>query len=97
MTSEEARELVDQILTTINQPKLNDLQTEIFCQAWIGSTSKSIAERLDYKVDYINQVAARLWKSLSLGLNETVSKKNIKAVLHRYHTQTISQLDTDPH
>jgi hypothetical protein len=74
MTSEEARELVDQILAAANQPQLNDLQATIFDQAWIGGTSRSIADRLDYKVDYINQVAARLWKALSICLNETVSK-----------------------
>jgi WD40 repeat protein len=92
MTSEEARELVDRILATANQPQLNDLQATILDQTWIGGTSRSIADRLDYKVDYINQVAARLWKALSICLDETVSKKNIKAVLHRYQNQTISKV-----
>jgi WD40 repeat protein len=93
MTSDEARNLVDRILTTANQPQLNDLQSAIFHQAWVGGTSRSIAEELDYKVDYINQVAAKLWKLLSICLGESVSKKNIKAVLHHHHSRSLSQLE----
>jgi hypothetical protein len=86
MTNDEARELVDRILIAANQPQLNDLQAAIFLQVWQGGTSRAIADELNYKVDYINQVAARLWKSLSLCLDESVSKKNIRAVLHHYHS-----------
>jgi WD40 repeat protein len=102
MTNNEARDLVDRILTAAQQPQLNDLQAAIFLQAWEGGSSRSIADQLNYKIDYINQVAARLWKSLSLCLGESVSKKNIKAVLHRHSLlenidlkSTISQQVTD--
>jgi WD40 repeat protein len=91
MNGEEARDLIDQILIAANQPQLSDLQTAILLQIWAGSTSRQIADRLDYKIDYINQVAARLWKTLSICLDEPVSKKNIKAVLHRYYNQSIPQ------
>jgi WD40 repeat protein len=84
MTSDEARDLVDRIFAAANQPQLNDLQATIFVEIWAGGTSRSIADQLNYKVDYINQVAARLWKSLANCLEEAVSKKNIKAVLNRY-------------
>ncbi len=85
MNSDEARHLVDRLLAAADRPQLNDLQAEILGQTWAGGTSAAIAERLNYKVDYINQVAARLWKDLSICLGESVSKKNIKAVLNRHH------------
>jgi WD40 repeat protein len=86
MTNDEARDLVDRILIAANQPQLNDLQVAIFLHIWQGGTSRVIADELNYKVDYINQVAARLWKSLSLCLGESVSKKNIRAVLHHHYS-----------
>jgi WD40 repeat protein len=97
MNSHEARDLVDRILTAADRLQLNDLQAEIFLQIWAGGTSSSIAEKLGYKVDYINQVAAKLWKSLAICLDEPVSKKNIQAVLHRYDLQAkIDEELTDP-
>jgi hypothetical protein len=91
MNGDEARDLIDQILIAANQPQLSDLQSAILLQIWAGDTSRQIADRLDYKIDYINQVAARLWKTLAICLDEPVSKKNIKAVLHRYYNQSIPQ------
>jgi WD40 repeat protein len=84
MTGDEARDLIDRILSTANQPQLNDLQAAILRQVWQGNTSQAIADQLGYKIDYINQVAAKLWQTLSTCLNERVSKKNVKAVLHHY-------------
>jgi WD40 repeat protein len=90
MTSDEARDLVDRILVAANQQNLNDLQSAILHQTWAGGTSAGIAQKLDYKVDYINQVAARLWKTLSDCLGEPVSKKNIQTVLNRYDQSVIN-------
>jgi WD40 repeat protein len=91
MNGDEARDLIDQILIAANQPQLSDLQAAILLQIWGGSTSRQIADQLDYKIDYINQVSARLWKTLEIYLDQPVSKKNIKAVLHRYYNQSIPQ------
>jgi hypothetical protein len=84
MTGEQAQDLVDRILSAANQLQLNDLQSAIFQQVWKGNTSQAIADQLGYKIDYINQVAARLWKTLSACLGQPVSKKNIKTVLRHY-------------
>ncbi len=89
MNGDEARNLIDQILIAANQPQLSDLQAAILLQIWVGDTSRQIADRLDYKIDYINQVSARLWKTLEICLDQPVSKKNIKAVLHRYYNQSL--------
>lgn len=90
MTSDEARDLVDRILRAADRPQLNDLQAAVFRHSWSGGTSAEIAHRLGYKVDYINQVAAKLWKTLSTCLAEPISKKNIQAVLNRYAQTLIS-------
>jgi hypothetical protein len=84
MFGEHACELVNRLLVAANQPQLNDLQTAIFLQVWQGNTSQAIADQLGYRVDYINQVAARLWKTLATCLGQPVSRKNIKAVLQSY-------------
>ena len=89
MTGEQAQDLVDRILASANQPHLNDLQSAIFQQVWQGSTSQAIADQLGYKIDYINQVSARLWKTLSSCLEKPVSKKNIKAVLRHYESANV--------
>ncbi len=91
MNGDEARDLIDQIFIAAKQPQLSDLQAAILMQVWEGSTSRQIADQLDYKIDYINQVAARLWKTLTTCLDQPVSKKNIKAVLYRYYNQSIPQ------
>jgi WD40 repeat protein len=96
MNGDEARDLVDKILIASNQPQLSDLQAAILLQIWAGGTSREIADQLDYKIDYINQVSARLWKNLTICLDQTVSKKNIKAVLYRYYNQSIPQAKMPP-
>ena len=91
MTGDDIRNLVDLLLTSTNQPKLNDLQAEILLEVLLGKKSSAIAERLDYKIDYVNQVAAKLWKTLSISLGEPVSKKNVKSVLTRHYLKSLSQ------
>lgn len=53
-------------------------------QIWSGSTYRSIAAQSAYDLDYIKQIAARLWKSLSKLLDERISKINIRSVLERH-------------
>jgi hypothetical protein len=83
MTGQQAVKLIDRLLDRSQQPKLNDLQSTIVLATWQGSTYRSIADRLSYDLDYIKQIAARLWKSLSSLLDETICKSNIRSVLER--------------
>jgi WD40 repeat protein len=87
MTGDEATAIIDRILIAAERPKLNDLQAATIERIWVGETSKSIAEGLGYHLDYINQVAAKLWRVLSVCLQEPVTRKNIKTVLLRYDAQ----------
>jgi hypothetical protein len=83
MTGEQAVRLIDRFLAQAQQQKLNDLQSTIMLQIWEGNTYRSISDRLSYDLDYIKQIAARLWKLLSKLLGENICKSNIKSVLKR--------------
>jgi hypothetical protein len=66
---------------------------------WEGNTYQKIADQLSYELDYIKQVASRLWKALSKLLGESINKTNIKSALERCQELTpISghQLFTEP-
>ncbi|WP_310429224.1 hypothetical protein [Chamaesiphon sp. VAR_48_metabat_135_sub] len=83
MTGQQAVKLIDRLLDRSQAQRLNDLQSTIVLATWEGSTYRSIADRLSYDLDYIKQIAARLWKSLSGLLDETICKSNIRSVLER--------------
>jgi len=85
---QEALTTVDRLLQATNsRQKLNDLQSAIFLQTWVGCSYSEIAQHLDYEYDYIKQVGSRLWRILSQVLGEPVSKHNIQAVLRRHKTR----------
>jgi hypothetical protein len=83
MTGQQAVRSIDRLLDRGQQRKLNDLESTIVLQIWKGNTYRSIACKLSYDLDYIKQIAARLWKSLSKLLGENICKSNIKSVLER--------------
>jgi hypothetical protein len=84
LDGEQAVRLIDRLLSRSQQPKLNDLQSTIVLETWVGSTYRSIADLLSYDLDYIKQIAARLWKSFSQLVGENICKSNVKSVLERY-------------
>jgi hypothetical protein len=83
MNGQQAVILIDRLLDRSQAQKLNDIQSTIVLETWEGRTYRSIADRLSYDLDYIKQIAARLWKSLSGLLGETICKSNIRSVLER--------------
>ncbi|NJR31847.1 MAG: hypothetical protein HC778_01890 [Chamaesiphon sp. CSU_1_12] len=85
MTGQQAIRSIDRLLDRSQHRKLNDLESTIVLQIWEGDTYRSIASRYSYDLDYIKQIAARLWKVLSKLLGENICKSNIKSVLERYH------------
>lgn len=94
MNGQQAVRLIDRLLDREQQRKLNDLQSTIVLQIWEGNTYRSIADRLSYDLDYIKQIAARLWKLFSPLLNESICKSNIQSVLERYY-ESMSASDRD--
>jgi hypothetical protein len=83
MTGQQAIRSIDRLLDRSQHRKLNDLESTIVLQIWEGSTYRSIASRYSYDLDYIKQIAARLWKVLSKLLGENICKSNIRSVLER--------------
>jgi hypothetical protein len=84
MTGQQAIRSIDLLLDRSQHRKLNDLESTIVLQTWSGCTYRSIADRSTYDLDYIKQIAARLWKLLSKLLGEHISKINIRSVLERH-------------
>ena len=96
MKEQEALTLVDTLLRYANPgQKLNDIQAEVFVQTWAGCSYKGIAKQLGYQHDYIKQVGSQLWRLLSQILGESVSKRNVRAVLRYYQQETCTLPDTD--
>ncbi|WP_019500703.1 NB-ARC domain-containing protein [Pseudanabaena sp. PCC 6802] len=79
MTAEEALALLDTLL----EPKLKDIQEQVFRYAWQGWTYPEIAEYLGYDSSYIRDVGYELWRQLTQKLGEQVTKKNVQDVLKR--------------
>jgi hypothetical protein len=88
MDGQQAVRLIDRLLEQHQQRKLNDLESIVMLYIWEGTTYPKIADQLSYELDYIKQIAARLWKILSKLLGESISKINIKSVLERYQEST---------
>jgi hypothetical protein len=84
MDGQQAVRLIDRLLEQHQQRKLNDLESIVMLHIWEGTTYQKVADQLSYELDYIKQIAARLWKILSKLLGESISKINIKSVLERY-------------
>ena len=94
MRGQEALTIVDRLLQAANHgQKLNDLQSAVFLETWAEHSYSEIAQQLGYEYDYIKQVGSHLWRSLSQILGETVSKRNIQAVLRRYEQSQQAKQD----
>lgn len=99
MEGQQAVRLIDRLLEQHQQRKLNDLESIVMLQIWEGTTYQKIADQLSYELDYIKQIACRIWKVLSQLLEESINKTNIKSVLERHQESTpISdyQLPSEP-
>jgi hypothetical protein len=79
-------ELADALVYTKTGQHLNDLQRFILRESW-QETKKNydqMAQELGYSESYIKQsVAPQLWKMLSQGLGEKVTKNTVRSVLER--------------
>ncbi|WP_373529860.1 hypothetical protein [Nostoc sp.] len=84
MTAQEALNLVDTLLDSTFGQRLNDVQSVVLLESWLGRTYAEIAVQISYEHDYIKQVGCQLWRSLSQVVGEEVCKKNIQSVLRRY-------------
>ncbi|NES24687.1 MAG: hypothetical protein F6K41_38710, partial [Symploca sp. SIO3E6] len=79
-------EFADELVHTETGKHLNDLQRIILRESWqeAKKTYDQLAQEYGYSANYIKQaVAPQLWRLLSQGLGEKVTKINIRSVLER--------------
>ncbi|NJL38810.1 MAG: hypothetical protein HC840_12985 [Leptolyngbyaceae cyanobacterium RM2_2_4] len=87
MTSQEALEIVEQILPP---GTLTSVKILVFHRAWDGKEYGAIAKETGYDGCYIREIGAELWRSLSKVLQEPVKKKNFRSLLkQKFSNQTI--------
>ena len=86
MNAEDAIALVETLLQLHHlASKLSNLQSLILQRTWEGKTYRAIAEESGYQHDYVKQVGSQLWRLVSQAVGQSVSKHNIRSVLHRYY------------
>ena len=83
-TLKTALQTVDNIIVRHQGRHLKDIEIKIFDGAWKGQTYEEIAEITGYTHDYIcKDRGCKLWKHLSIALDEEVTKTNFKAAIKR--------------
>jgi len=83
MDVEEALAFTDALIFTKTGKHLNTLQAAVFRGTWLSQKYEQIAQTCYCSEDYVKTVGATLWKLLSEGLEEKVSKKTFRAALER--------------
>ena len=87
MTSEEALEVVEQILPP---GTLTSVKVVVFHHSWNGKEYRAIAKASGYDDCYIREAGAELWRSLSEALEEPVKKKNFRSLLkQKFSNRTV--------
>lgn len=81
MTIEDAIAIVD---VAIQHKRLSNIQEQLLRQTWERKTYAEIAETCGYDSSYIRDVGYRLWKILSDGFGEHVSKHNLQVVVRNH-------------
>ncbi|PZO19630.1 MAG: hypothetical protein DCF25_08075 [Leptolyngbya foveolarum] len=79
MTEKEALEAVKRV---ISPETLSYVQEVVFTQSWEGQLYPEIAQAVGYHPEYIRDVGAQLWRSLSYCIGQKVTKKNVRFILN---------------
>jgi hypothetical protein len=86
----EAIEVANQALSAKVKRKLTDVEIIVLEGAWNREEYDQIAAQHQYATSYLSQdVAPKLWKTLSEALGEKVKKSNFKEALKRYWEQQL--------
>jgi len=86
MTEQEALEAVRK---AIAPESLSYVQEIVFTQSWEGQLYPEIAKSVGYHPEYIRDVGAQLWRSLSDSVGQKVTKKNVRFVLNSLSEQSL--------
>ncbi|MEL6937975.1 MAG: AAA-like domain-containing protein [Cyanobacteria bacterium J06598_1] len=86
MTELEALEAVKK---AIAPESLSYVQEVVFKQSWEGQLYPEIAKSVGYHPEYIRDVGAQLWRSLSESIGQKVTKKNVRFVLNQVSEEVL--------
>jgi AAA-like domain len=92
MTDQEALEAVRK---AISPESLSHVQEVVFIQSWSGQLYPEIAKAVGYHPEYIRDVGAQLWRSLSDSIGQKVTKKNVRFVLNTLSANNLLPTGTD--
>ncbi|MEG4804450.1 tetratricopeptide repeat protein [Microcoleus sp. ARI1-B5] len=89
MEADRALDFTNSLLVARNLKTLDNLDSAIFREAWIGvqgRTYQQVADSEGYGVGTVKDAASNLWKRLSalFGEGEKVKRDNLQAVVDRY-------------
>ncbi|NJO43607.1 MAG: ATP-binding protein, partial [Cyanobacteria bacterium RU_5_0] len=70
----------------LGQGVLSEIQIIIFRGAWNGWSYEKIANGAQYNAGYVKDAGAKLWRLLTEGFGEEVTKQNFRRVLERQQT-----------
>jgi hypothetical protein len=76
---------IDELIFSQRGKHLDDLELVILEGALDKQKYGEIAKKNHHSEKYVKDVAAKLWKTLSIALGQKVSKNNIKSSLQRYY------------
>jgi AAA-like domain len=76
-----SQDLLNLINKILEPKRLSYLQELVLRQSLAGKPYREIAIQAGYDFDYVKEVGAQVWQSLSEALGEKVTKKNVKLVL----------------
>ncbi|HBB33078.1 MAG TPA: serine/threonine protein kinase [Cyanobacteria bacterium UBA8803] len=87
-----AEKIADAVVFKKTGKHLSDIEVKVLQGSWEGKSYQEIAEMYSYQESYINKdVGNKLWKKLSKGLGEQVSKNNFQRALFREWERTRQQ------
>ncbi|MEG4446036.1 NB-ARC domain-containing protein [Microcoleus sp. AT9_B5] len=90
MDVEEALEFVDHLALTTTGKHLDSLQKSILRGAWDNQKYREIAQRNHRSEKYIKEVGFKLWKLLSVALEEDLHKSNFRSKFEKWIASNIS-------
>lgn len=85
MDVEDVEEALALVKGITERGRLTRVQEQVFRHAWEGLSYEAIARTTGYDTGYIKDVGSKLWRCLSAGLEEPVTKFNFQTVLKRHH------------
>jgi hypothetical protein len=95
MNANEALVIIDRLLQSQGK-NLSRIQEDVFMAAWQEMTYQEIAHQIGYDGDYIREIGAELWQTLSVATGIRISKKNLTTAIRRCQTELNLMVESNP-